>query len=55
LDSFIPYNMPAYPGAPRLTLPAQPVDATPSKQLIGQWFPIENRSVRFVFIRPIPG
>jgi hypothetical protein len=55
LDSFIPYNMPVYPGAPRLTLPAQPVDATPSKQLIGQWFPIENRSVRFVFIRPIQG
>jgi hypothetical protein len=30
----------------RLTLPAQPVDATLFKLLIGQRFPVENRNVR---------
>ena len=34
------------PVSSRLTLPAQPVDATPSNQLIRQCFPLENRSVR---------
>jgi hypothetical protein len=29
----------------RLTLPAQPVDATPSNQLVRQYFPMENPTV----------
>ena len=38
-----------------LTLPAQPVDATPSNELIRQYFPLENRSVRLYSIRPSQG
>jgi hypothetical protein len=34
----------------RLVVRAQPVDATPSNQLIRQYFPIENRSVRLYSI-----
>jgi hypothetical protein len=34
------------PGLVRLALPAQPVDATPSSQLIRQHFGTENRFVR---------
>jgi len=33
-------------------VPAQLVDATPSNQLIRQYFPLENRSVRLYSIRP---
>jgi hypothetical protein len=36
----------------RFPLPAQPVDATPSNQLIRRYFPIENPSVRLNSIRP---
>jgi hypothetical protein len=39
----------------RLPVPAQPVDATPSSQLIRQYFPLENRSVRLYSIRPGQG
>src|SRR6266853_3524474 len=36
----------------RLTMPVQPVDATPSNQLIRQYFLLENRSARLCSIRP---
>jgi hypothetical protein len=39
----------------RLTLPAQWVDATPSNQLIRQYFRLENRSVRLYPIRTRQG
>src|SRR6266850_8109987 len=39
----------------RFSVPAQPVDATPSNQLIRQYFPLENRSVRLYSIRPSQG
>jgi hypothetical protein len=35
----------------RLVMPAELVDATPSNQLIQQYFPLENRSVRLYSIR----
>src|ERR1017187_9608088 len=39
----------------RLPLPAQPVDATPSNQLIQQCFPSENRYAQVCSIRPSQG
>jgi hypothetical protein len=39
----------------RLRLPAQPVDATLFKLLIGQRFPVENRNVRLYRIRAKQG
>src|SRR6266704_6176150 len=39
----------------RFMLPVQPVGATPSDQLIRQWFPIENPTVRLDSIRPSQG
>jgi len=36
----------------RLVVPAQPVDATPSNQLMRQYFSLENRSVRLHSITP---
>jgi hypothetical protein len=36
-------------------LPVQRVDATPFNQLIRQYFPLENRSVRLYSIRPSQG
>src|ERR1700692_1750292 len=40
---------------PRLVVPAQWFDATPSNQLIRQYFRLENRSVRLYSIRPRQG
>src|SRR5438309_1224806 len=39
----------------RKVVPAQPVDATPSNQLIGQYFTPERRSVWLYSIKPIQG
>jgi hypothetical protein len=39
----------------RLVVPAQPVDATPSKQQIRQYFSLENRPIRLYSIRPSQG
>src|SRR5713226_6072706 len=39
----------------RLLVPAQPVDATPSNQLIRQYFPLENQSIRLYSIRTRQG
>src|SRR6266571_5009228 len=39
----------------RKLMRAQPVDATPSNQLIGQYFTLESRSVWLYSIRPIQG
>jgi len=39
----------------RLGVPAQPVDATPSNQLVRQYFPLKNRSVWLTRPKPSQG